>query len=289
MSVVDYVYYRTPAYNGWHKSSAFIGLTKNPDFKMDWKNCKERVFPKAEFEEFFKNKQFKQLLVGFADNDDLEYFVPVISYRAQNLSLGFNAYRKFDLSPLENLRGIEAVELNWNLKIDRLWDIKKNPDLKRFEITDYNKVTDFSVFEGSNVEHLELHGCNGLSSFTNKLHVKNISFLTRMPMLKTLRLYIAKDESDETYLKTLASLKNLEELHVDEGFFTFEQFAWLSAHLPDTEGLDFAWYFESLKTYSIIGRRKPRFLNDETRLEKYRVQYEKLKEKFKDQKEPPLA
>lgn len=290
MSIVDYVYFRTPEHKDSDKDSAFVGLVKNSDFKLNFKGCKEQVFTKPEFEKFIKGKRYKFLHVGFADQDDLDYLPEVLADCCEMFCPHLNAYRYFDLTPFEQMHGVQKFYLDWNLKIDKLWNILKNTNATYFQMTDFNKISDFSVFENSNIEDLELHGCNALSSFTNRLHVKDITFLLRMPRLKKLRLYIARDESDEVYLKTLAKLKNLEELHLDEGFFTFEQFAWLSAQLPNVKaGLEYAWYFKSLDTYSIIGRRKPRFLDDEVRREKYRLKYEELKKQFTNQLEPPKA
>ena len=69
-------------------------------------------------------------------------------------------------------------------------------------------------------------------------------------------------------------------------FFTFQQFAWLKAHLPNvTTGLECIYYSGDFVT--IIGRRMPGLLYDKNRAEKYQKRYDALVIKYRNRETPP--
>lgn len=203
-----------------------------------------------------------------------------------------------DLSFLENLSHLQELNIYWNRKATRLFDAARIPNLKKFYMTNCNNIVDFEGLKHSNIECLALYGCDCLSSFTPKLDVGDMDFLEYMPHLKTLYLDIMRTRADDVYLKAIAKAKNLEEFNIGERFFTFEQFAWLSAHLPNVkEDLEPCKCYnsqnecvtivEETDDYSIIGRRKTyakkplaiRYLNA----------YNALRKKFIDAPEPPSS
>ena len=157
-----------------------------------------------------------------------------------------------DLSFLEELPNLKDLEMYWNRKATKIFDASRMPNLKSFAICECNKLVDFSGLKNSKVERLCLNGTSP-SCFTPKLDVGNMDFLEYMPKLKSLSLDIMRTQSDEVYLKTLAKVKSLEELNVGSSFFTFEQFAWLSAQLPNVKvDLEPCTYIKDWERYGEI-------------------------------------
>lgn len=171
---------------------------------------------------------------------------------------------------MERLNSIETIQLKSNSKITELWNVSKNTKLKRLEIINCNKITDFSCLENTYIEELTLLGCNYLSSFTSKLHINNFEFLLNIPKLNSLWVDVVKDKHSEYYLEILSQMSQLEELIIPNTFFTFNQFAWLSGKLPNVvNGLECFDYSEENCSYSIIGKNTPKYLKNRQRAEDY--------------------
>ena len=216
----------------------------------------------------------------FDDQAEFEYLSAAFSPHVRYLDVVAKHSRTFDFSPIEQFSQLETVQLCWNTKQTALWDVTKNQNLKILSITDYYKVTDYSCLCGSTIEDLRLYGCNGMSSFTSKLHISDLGFLCEMPMLKSLSLDIVKDESSEYYLEFFAGLKNLTHLDLTGSFFSFEEYAWLKSRLPNVKtGLE--GVVDCDGKYWVIGKGKPKNLADHERAKIYRRTYDELVLKYK--------
>ena len=247
----------------------------------------ELLLPRADFEKYFLSEKPFGLRIIFNLQEEFEYLIEIIHTFVGSLYIHEKHNKAFDFSSLEKCTELEAVQFYWNTKQERLWDFKKNTKLKSFHITDFYKLTDFYALRGSTIEQLELFGCNGASSFVSKLHIDDLSFILDMPRLRALRLDIIKDESSEYYLKLLAKLTELEVFSTPDSFFTFQQFAWLKAHLPNVkEGLNCVEKYGD-DWYGVIGRRTPKTLTDIAKTEKYQKRYDTLIEKYKFRDNPP--
>ena len=215
----------------------------------------ELLLSHGDFEKFVISEKPFGLRIIFNTQDEFDYLIDFIHMFVGSLYIHEKHNRAFDLSPLEKCTELEAVQFYWNTKQETLWDVKKNTKLKSFDMTDCYKVTDFSALRGSTIETLELFGCNGASSFVSKLHIDDFSFILDIPRLRVLRFDIIKDEPSEYYLNMLAKLSELEVFSTPDNFFTFQQFAWLKAHLPNVkEGLNCVEKYED-DWYCIISRK----------------------------------
>ena len=246
---------------------------------------KGKCYSYNDFEDFIKKKKPKGVSFSFDFQDEFEYVINSICKYVTSLHLFSKPNASFNLTALEKCSELTAIQFYWNTKQNTLWDVKKNTKLKDFDMTDYYNVSDFSAFRGSSIESLRLHGCNFLSSFTPKMHIDDFSFIAEMPYLKELRFAIIKDEPSEYYLNILVKCQNLEILRPTDSFFTFQQFAWLKAHMPNVkEGLEGV---ENIIYFSVIGRRTPKSLTDASKAEKYQKRYDALVEKYKNRNNPP--
>lgn len=234
-------------------------------------------------------------LCGFTSLKEATEVLSLFKESVETLSL-FKCPDLEDLSFLEELPNLKHLEMYWNRKATKVFDASRMPNFKRFEVCECNKLVDFSGLKNSKIERLVLCGTSP-SCFTPKLDVGDMEFLEYMPKLKYLNLVIMRTQSDEHYLKTLAKVKSLEELDVGSNFFTFEQFAWLSAHLPNVKSdLEPCTYYISqlergteivpeVEEYFVIGRHKT-YVKTEKAI-KYRDAYNRLRAEYADQPEPP--
>lgn len=246
----------------------------------------EKLLSHSDFESFILSEKPAGLRIIFNTQEEFEYLMNQIHGFVRSLYIHEKHNRAFDFNSLEKCLELEAVQFYWNTKQESLWDVKKNTNLKSFHMTDCYKVSDYSALRGSSVETLELFGCNGASSFVSKLHIDDLSFILDMPRLRVLRLDIVKDEQSEYYLNLFAKCAGLEVFSNPDSFFTFQQYAWLRAHLPGVKnGLECVEKFGDW--YSIIGRRTPKTLTDISKTEKYQKRYDALVEKYKYRDEPP--
>ncbi len=250
------------------------------------KECEYCYYQLCDFEKYIKETKPTFVRMKVDSQDELEYFIELFSPFVTSIDLALKFNREFDLIPLEKCTELESVQMYWNTKQSTLWDVKKNTKLKYFQIMDYYKISDLSVLRGSTIEELRLYGCNSLSSFVSKMHIDDLGFILDMPNLRKLDLNIIKDESSEYYLNLLSKCQFLTRLYITDNFFTFQQYAWLHAHLPNVkEGLE--GVYDGGIFFSVIGKRTPKYFNDAKKAEKYRKRYNDLILKYQNRSEPP--
>lgn len=260
--------------------------------KIEKQTGEGTIWPKGvyltpdEFEKYVIKEKPIGVHLAFDTQEELEYLIDKLCPIVEALYICAKYNIAFNFSVLERCRQLESIELYWNTKQETLWDVKKNTKLKHFELMDYYNVSDFSAFRGSSIEDLRLFGCNGCSSFVSKMHIDDLSFILDMPNLRHLRLDIIKDERSEYYLKLFAKCTDLLTLSMQYGFFTFQQYAWLKAHLPNVNsGLEGVTRVTDF--FTVIGKRMPKILEDQAKAEKYQQRYDALVEKYRNREVPP--
>ena len=245
-----------------------------------------KYYTHEEFAQHIRSVKPFGIVCSFESQDEFEYVINLICDFVGSINLHTKPNMAFDLTRMESCTELDAVQLYWNTKQSTLWDVKKNTKLRSFEMTDYYQISDMSVFRGSSVEMLCFFGCNGASSFVSKMHLDDLSFILDMPKLTELHFDIIKDEPSQYYLNILAKCQNLETLCTTRNFFTFYQFAWLKAHLPNVKsGLE--CILDGGHFQSIIGKKTPKYLQDAIKAKAYQNRYDALIEKYKARENPP--
>jgi hypothetical protein len=74
------------------------------------------------------------------NQESLEHFVTHYGMEYEYLSL-FHCQLISDLSPLADLPKLKGVDINWNIRTDRLWDMSRNSHLTYLGIMDCKKIT----------------------------------------------------------------------------------------------------------------------------------------------------
>jgi len=189
-----------------------------------------------------------------------------------------------DLSIFESLKDIKGISIEWNTKLDTLWNFKENEKLSLLEITDFSKIYDISQI--SDAKHLQFLSIGGGINKAMKIEsIKPITKLQKLEFLSLTNLKIANNS-----LKPIAEIKSLKELDVSNQFET-QDYAYLSAKMHSTKCKLFKAYTncnitgvnnELIWDTMITGKRKPFLLStkDNARIEKYSAEFEKLKNSF---------
>lgn len=186
-----------------------------------------------------------------------------------------------DLSAIGGMTSLEKLDLEWNTKIEQLWDMQRLKSLKKLRISDFSKLHDVSsIAHMSLLEDLELSG-----GMWNRLTLDSVKPLSGLLKLKKLDLgnVAIKDPASIAPLETLVAL---EELNMAMRFPT-EEIARLSVKLANTSCEWFAPYVKIQlgddKDIMIVGKGKPRLSSkkDAARIEKYAYEFEALQEKYR--------
>ncbi len=190
-----------------------------------------------------------------------------------------------DLSCLESLNKCETLITEWNTKATNLWNFKSNPNLKKLAIRDYSKISDLTALEyATQIKSLSLDG-----GMDKKMKVNTLKPISKLSQLEYLGLsnISVKDNS----LQPIEKLTNLKILELSNQFPT-KEYANLAIKLENTECSMFQPYRKvKIKGTNgkivydtmIIGKRKPFLLStkDQTRIEKYIKEFEKMKQNVK--------
>lgn len=184
------------------------------------------------FEELSNKYSSNLILTGFSQ-EHIEAILPYIKDIAQSLYL-FKCPRLVSFDFMAECKKLEFVEIYWNQKATSLWNVKNNSKLHTLIIDSCNKLSDFSHLMYSSIYHLEIWGCNCLSSFTPKIKIDDLSIFQTIPNLEVLRLAIMKNEDREKDLSDLSKLVRLKNFSIQNDYFSVEQITRLKAILLNT-------------------------------------------------------
>ena len=230
--------------------------------------------------EMSRGKHPQVLRLTGMNQRSFEYFVQHYAKNYRYLSF-FKSQLISNFSPLEDLPNLEEVSVYWNIRADRLWNMQKNTSLKSLEIIDAKKITlkPDLIRTGSALEEIRFKG----SAFNN-FPMESLAPFAGMPRLKHLTLQSIR--LNDKSMDVLSTLPSLERFDFDPGMLTTEEIACLAARFPQLSG-DFMgpWgtEFQTEKYIRVSGFRKPTLVlpEQQTRLDKYIDQFNKLVEKYR--------
>jgi len=242
--------------------------TKEISIKGDVKNV----------ERLHNLRSLRKVYLVTTTQDQFDRILPFLTHITE---LTIYEVRCTDLSGLNSLTSLEKLELEWNTKIEKLWDMSKLTSLRTLSVTDFTKLTDISeISEMTWLENLEISG-----GINNKLSLKSVRPLSRLKHLKSLDLSNV-EINDESSILPLVNLKQLEKLNIPNRFPT-EEIARLSVELPNTKCQFFVPYvkanFGDGKDIMLVGKGKPRLSSkkDKGRIEKYIAEFEAFQNKYR--------
>lgn len=175
----------------------------------------------------------KELYISGLTQKSLEYFVKHHAYKFLVISFTHcNSINAF--SCLECLENLEYVIIDWNTKIDRLWNMKNNHRLRGICLEDCKKVVSFDeIKDAPYLEELILQESVNSMCGSNKWYVNDLTGFASSKNIKRLGLLISGVK--EYGIKPLLNMAQLEVLHINCNLFSLEEFAELNAVLKHTD------------------------------------------------------
>ncbi len=230
--------------------------------------------------EMAKGKNPEMLEICSMEQQSLEYFVQHYGKSYRYLSF-FKCQLIQDFSPLADLPNLEEVNIYWNIRADKLWDMSRNQKLQAIQINDCKKIIHYPqpLTTSPTLKTLRIGG-----SIFNNTPMASLNWAAGMPALERLDLHCIKLEDKD--VSVLDTLPNLRHFDFDPGMLTREEIAWIVAKYPQLEGEYLKAYTESTcGEVRISGFRKPSFWLPEgqKRLDKYIAEFDALVEKYRQE------
>lgn len=232
-----------------------------------------------DFEMQFTKRDDRMMLTRL-NQQGLEHFVRKYGSTYKILRLESCSQIK-DFSPLSDLPALEAVCIDW-CKIEALWDMTRNENLKVLSISNGKKLTwEPKLIEtGKTLEEVRFWG--PLSGGTYPM--ASLDCFRGMTNLRRIDLnWIKLEDKSMDFLKTLP---NLEEFHFDAGMLTTEEIAHIVARYPGLYGQSLRAYddeYMDIGEVRICGSRKPtlQLPKQKQRFEEYVRQFDALVEQYR--------
>jgi hypothetical protein len=215
--------------------------------------------------------------IAYAGIENQQQLEKLCSY-IQVGTIYFQAIRIHDFSPLLSQSKLTNLAVDGDPKLLDLSSIGKLTSLKTLILVDTLKPHDLSPLSNlTNLTALQIAG-----GMWNDIKVDNLDPISQLPNLTELRLIFVKVANGG--LHPLAKCRFLKYLEFTNTY-PREEFAYLAAHLPNTECNSFApWYhiepsvqFDE-KDIEVTGKRKPHLNSqtDQKLMEKYSKEFKRL-------------
>lgn len=259
-----------------------------PPWVLNLRNAFGEPFDGSRLEEIGEHPDALALEISGLDQATFERLVA--GYGAQFLSIELSKCPRIaDLSPLEDLPDLRLVQIFWNQRATRLWDLSRNPGLTGLSFEDFSRLHDLNdVHQAASLEELV---------FGNKMWVRSefasLEPLAALGRLRSLEFNAKRIEDGR--VEPLGELTQLERLIFPFNQFTTRQVAWLRARIPaslESQSLDPMVTVKRSsagdKDVLLIGKRKP-FLDSVThaaRIAKHVDEFWRMVEDF--QRDPTL-
>lgn len=232
--------------------------------------------------EMARGKNPEILEICGMNQESLEYFVQHYGKTYRYLSF-FKCQLIRDFSPLEDLADLEEMDLYWNIRSDKLWNMAKNTRLHTISIGDAKRMT-------LKPELLKtapaLERVFFIGSMFNNTPMESLDCFAGMPALKQLALFNIRLQDKR--MDALNTLPNLTQFDFDAGMLTTEEIAWIVAKYPQLSGRSLCAYNKEdafLNDVRVCGFRKPGLdlPQHQKRLDKYVAQFNALVEQYRNE------
>lgn len=232
--------------------------------------------------EISTGKNPKILSICGMNQKSFEHFVLHYGHTYEYLDF-FKCQAISDFSPLSDLKNLQAVNIFWNNRAAKLWDMSDNDALRYLSLLDSKKIA-YELPLLNTAKNLEVIRVSG-GSFT-PYHMKSLDCFAGMPSLK--HIWMNDIKLDERNWKFLDSLPQLERWDFDAGMLTTEEIAYLVARYPHLKGKSLCAYNKedaSLSDVRVCGYRKPGLNLPEQQhvLDKYIRAFDALVAKYKEE------
>jgi hypothetical protein len=189
-----------------------------------------------------------------------------------------------DLSPLQNLRNVRWLLIDWNQKATALWDMSKNIALRGLLLRDMNKISSLDgVEKAPALAQLSIGESEDV-----KIYLDTLAPLASCEKIERLEIGIegVRDES----AMPITKMKSLKEARFGLALFETEQFAMLAARLENVKLQIDKPYFVFPRSSEgnalernvrVVGKKKPWLSEESPKLKQYENEWNALVEKYK--------
>ena len=232
--------------------------------------------------EMQSNKRTDYLKITRLSQKGLEYFVQNYgkSYRVLYL---YECTQIHDFAPLEELKNLEAIRIEWCRKTNRLWNMSGNSSLKVLSISDAKKIAENPCLlrTSNTLEEVRIWGPISGGTYT----MDSLACFQDMKSLRRIDLNWIKLANKS--MEVLDTLPNLKEFHFDPGMLTTEDIAQIVAKYPNLHGDSLQAYddeYIDIGEVRVCGFRKPTLYlpKQHKRLEEYTRQFNALVEMYRE-------
>lgn len=232
--------------------------------------------------EMAKGKDPHVLRICGMTQEGLEHFVQRYGRTYRYISL-FKCQLISDLSPLADMPALERVDIYWNIRADRLWDMSANAKLAELNFDTCRKLTYTPTLQGT-APALRRVGFEG--DMDTPYPMADMECFVDCPALESISLHnIRLEDRSMDWLSRAAALK---EYHFDPGMYTTEEIAWIAAHYPHVTGRCIGAYSKGVLTdVRINGWRKPAFdlPKGQKRMDRYIAEFDALVERYRTEQQ----
>ncbi len=132
------------------------------------------------------NKKVKNVFLNDFSLDHFNYIAPYIKETTEILYL-FKCNLINDLSILSDFTNLKCVHIYWNNKLETLWNMEKNVNLKVVSFIFTTKLKNVEALTKSTVEYITLDG-ESPSTYIVNHQFADLSIFQRIPNLKCLSI-----------------------------------------------------------------------------------------------------
>lgn len=242
---------------------------------------------------FFGDTNLVGVDIHNVDKCDVAKIIEVASTNIKILDI---TYCDFDYSMIEDLVNVESINILHSTTPFRFWNLRNNIKLNSLNVWCHNckQLECIENLANTSIENLVIRVCDSVPSRYTQTEIGSLKVLADIPNLKNAEVYVVSGSDKVEELLALANLKNIENLKLQKGHFTFEQFAWLKSRLSHIQELKCLYTYKYDDYYNceagvIIGKNKPNYYLDKSKkgLDRYISKYNALVQKYKDIDTPP--
>ena len=158
-------------------------------------------------------------LCEFKSQADFE--AAIEEFPAENVKKLYISGYMENLKPIENLKNIELLVVGYGVKLTRLWDMSKTPNIKELFICGAKHLGDLSDL--ITTSSLEALGFETIFSQESLSYVDSFQYLKEIPTLR--ELYLSGTMARDKNIDDLISIPNLKKLWISPNTYTTEDFA----------------------------------------------------------------
>ncbi|MBR2468364.1 MAG: hypothetical protein IKB42_04930 [Clostridia bacterium] len=243
--------------------------------------------------DFFSAENLQSINLNRVDKEDVSKLFKAICDRVVSIDL---IYCDCEYSLIEEFVNVKNIEVLHTTQPFKIWNVSKNSCLKNLSLVFHNTriIDGVENLKNSSIERLVIDTCNAVPSRYIPVQIGSLKVLGDIPGLKSVQVYVVSQNDKVEELLALSKMKDIEEIKLQKGHFTFEQFAWLKSKLEHIKDFGCLYLYKFDDYYDceagvIIGKNKPNYYLDKsgTGLDRYIKKYNMLVDKYKSVDIPP--